>query len=124
MNIERRKFTRYIVPESAISFYSNHSPIHGWVKDISYGGMAFEYTLMDDCEIKPEIRLILMSETFPLYLSDVSCKVIYDTKINDGEWTSEENDTRRCGVQYHRLDMETQDRLTHLLDSEVMLPEK
>jgi c-di-GMP-binding flagellar brake protein YcgR len=122
MNIEHRKFARYQIPSDTIFLYSNHSPIHGWVKDVSYGGMAFEYTLTDDCEIKPKIRLILAGESFPFYLSDIPCKVIHDIKISKNDRAVKGTETRRCGVQYEKLDTEMQEKLKFLLSSELMLP--
>ncbi len=122
MNIENRKFDRYQVPGNAIFLYSNHSPIHGWLTDISCGGMAFEYTPIDDCEIKPEIRLILMGDTFPFYLSDIPCKVVHDAKICKNNLAVKDTGTRHCGVQFEKLDTEMQEKLTFLLSSELILP--
>ena len=122
MNIERRKFTRYKVPDNAIFLYSNHSPFHGCLKDISYGGMAFDYTQIDDCEIQPEIRLILAGDTFLFYLSDIPCKVIHDTKISKNDRVVKDTATRRCGVQYEKLDKEMQEKLMFLLSNKLMLP--
>lgn len=122
MNIERRKFIRYKVPINAISIYSNYSPVHGWLKNISYGGIAFKYSPIDDCHIQPEIRLILASETFSLYLPEVHFKVIYDTKISKNDRPFKKTVTRCCGAQYKKLDTDMQEKLMFFLSNKLMLP--
>lgn len=122
MYIDRRKFTRYKVPDKAIYVYSNHSPVHGVLRDISYGGIAFEYIPINDCEIQPEIRLIIASDTFSFYLSDVHCRVIHDTKIIKNDRAIGKTAARCCGVQYQKLDTDMLERLMFLLSNRLMLP--
>jgi len=122
MNIENREFVRYQIRPHAIFLLSNYSPIKGWVKDISKGGMAFEYISTDECEPKPKIRLILAGDAFPFYLPDIFCKTIYDIKVNKNDRQFKRTGIRRCGVQYEKFDPEMQEKLTFLLSSEVMLP--
>lgn len=123
MNAERREFTRYRVPGDAIFIYSNYSPVRGWLKNISYGGMAFEYTPVNDCEIQPEIRLIIVSDRFSFYLSDLRCKVIHDKKISQNKRAIRETATRRCGVQYEEVDSDMQEKLMFLLSNKLMPPQ-
>ena len=120
MKIERRKFTRYPVQSDAIYLFSNHSPVKGWVKDISEGGMAFEYTPIEGCKPKQKIRLILAGDAFPFYLPDISCKTIYDIKVNKNDRTFKGTGTRHCGVQFGRLDTGMKEKLADLLSSEVI----
>jgi hypothetical protein len=63
MKIERRKYVRYRLPINELFFYSNYLSIHGWIKDISFGGMAFEYSPIGDCEVEPEITVTLIGYT-------------------------------------------------------------
>jgi c-di-GMP-binding flagellar brake protein YcgR len=122
MNIDRREFVRHQIRPHKIFLFSNHSPVKGWGKDISKGGMAFEYIPTEDCEPKSEIRLILAGDEFPFYLPDIFCKTIYDIRANKNDRQFKATGTRRCGVQYEKLDPEMQEKLTFLLSSEIMLP--
>ncbi len=120
MNNERREFIRYQIKPHTIFLYSNYSPVNGWVKDISNGGIAFEYIPIDGCEPKPEIRLILTGDTFPFYLPDIPCKTIYDIKVNKNGRPFKGTGTQRCGVQYEKLDPEIQEKLSDLLRNEAI----
>ena len=121
MNIDRREFVRHQIRPHKIFLFSNHSPVKGWGKDISKGGMAFEYIPTEDCEPKSEIRLILAGDEVPFYLPDLFCKTIYDVEVDKNSGSSKRIGLRRCGVKYKKLDPEMQEKLTFLLSSEVML---
>jgi len=122
MNNERRKFVRCPIKSYTIFLYSNYSPVKGWVKDISKGGMSFEYTPLEECEPKSEISVILTGETLPFYLPDVHCKTIYNIKMNKKDRSFKGTVKQRCGVQYDKLDSEMQERIEFLMSSEFILP--
>lgn len=122
MNIEHRKFVRHQIHPRKIFLYSNYSPVKGWVKDISKGGMSFEYTPLEECEPKSEISVILTGETLPFYLPDVHCKTIYNIKVDKNDRPYNGTIKRRFGVQYDKLDSEMQEKLDFLLSSEIILP--
>ncbi len=121
MNIERREFIRHQIRPHTIFLYSNYSPVKGWVKDVSQGGLSFEYTPIEGCGPKPEIRLILAGDAFPFYLPDISCKTVYDIKADNNERPFKVTGTRRCGVQYEKLDPETKEKLADMLTLEVIM---
>lgn len=120
MKIERRKFARYRLPIDAVFFYSNNPSIHGCIKDISFGGTAFEYAPIGDHDIEPEISLILMGDKFPFYLPDIRCKIIYDIKISSNHRIFNGPEARRCGVEFKKPDPDIQEKITDLLRSEVI----
>jgi c-di-GMP-binding flagellar brake protein YcgR len=121
MHNERREFIRHQIKPHTIFLYSNNSPVRGWVKDISKGGMSFEYTPSEDCEPEPEISLILMGDTLPFYLPDISCRTIYDIKVDKNHRTFKVTGIRRCGVRYEKPDPEMQKKLNFLFKSEVVM---
>jgi c-di-GMP-binding flagellar brake protein YcgR len=121
MNIERREFVRHQIRPHTIFLYSNYSPVKGWVKDISKGGMAFEYTPMEGCAPKPEMRLILAGDAFPFYLPDILCKTIYDIKVDKNDQPFKVIGNRRCGAQYEKLDPEMKEKLADMLTIEVIM---
>jgi c-di-GMP-binding flagellar brake protein YcgR len=120
MKNERREFVRHHIKPHKIFIYSNYSPVKGWVKDISKGGMSFEYTPIEGCEPKPEISLILMGDAITFYLPDIPCKTIYDIKVDKNDRPFKVTGNRRCGVQYEKPDSEMQEKLEFLLSSELM----
>ena len=122
MKNERREFVRYQIKPNTIFIYSNYSPVQGWGKDICKEGMAFEYMLNGECEPKPEIKLILLSETLPFYLAELPCKTIYDVEVDKNiENNKKRFGLRRCGVKFEKLDQEMQEKLSDLLSNEAML---
>lgn len=120
MNVERREFVRFKIRPHTIFLYSNDSSIKGWVKDISNGGMAFEYTPIEGYEPKPKINLILMGDTIPFYLPDIPCKTIYNIKVDKNDRPFKSTHIRRCGVQYEKLDPEMIEKLAFLMSSQVI----
>ena len=122
MNINRRAFARYPVPSNAICLGRTYARVKGWLKDISRGGMAFEYTPIDDCEPKPKIRLILAGDAIPFYLPDVTCKTVYDVKVNNDDRPFKGTGRRQCGLQFERLDAGMKDQLALLLSSDILRP--
>jgi c-di-GMP-binding flagellar brake protein YcgR len=120
MKNERREFERYRIPGDTLYLFSNDSAIKGWVKDISKGGMAFEYIPVEGYKPKPKIELILAGDQIPFYLPDMSCKTIYDIKINNNVSTFRGSETRLCGVQYEKLETGMKEKLKLLLSSEVI----
>ena len=121
MNIERRKFVRHQIRPHTIFLFSNYSPVKGWVKDISEGGMAFEYSPPEECEPNSEINLILAGDALPFYLSDISCKTIYDIKADKDIRPSRSTGIRHCGVQFARLDSEMKEKLGYLMSNESIM---
>lgn len=122
MKIERRQFTRYQVPDDTLYILSEDSTVKGLVKDISRGGVAFRYYPVEDFRPKPKIKLILAGDKIPVYLPDISCKTIYDIKVDKNDRPFKGIGTRHCGLQFGRLDTEMKEKLADLLSSEVMLP--
>ncbi len=115
MENERREFERYRVPDDTLYLFSNDSAVKGWVKDISKGGMAFEYIPVEGYKPKAKIELILAGDQIPFYLPDIPCKITYDIKINNKASIFKGPSTRLCGVQYQKLDTGMKEKLWLLL---------
>jgi len=120
VKIERRKFSRSKVPNDMLYLFSIDSEIKGWVKDISKGGVSFVYTPNEDYAPKPKVMFILAGDEIPFYLPDILCKIIYDIKIDNDDSIFGGSKTRRCGVQYEKLDPEMQEKLVDLLSNEAI----
>ena len=120
MKIHRRQFERFKIPADTIYLFSNFSPIKGWVKDISKGGMAFEYSPEEGCEPEPEIRVIIASDRLPFYLPDITCKTIYNIMVYKNDRILKRIGVMQCGLQYKGLNGETAEKLAVLLKSEIL----
>jgi hypothetical protein len=84
----------------------------GKVKDISMGGMAYEY-ILNETKNKgyAEIDIFLSGDS--LYLPKILSKIIYDTKIVA---KFQQFETRLCGVQFRNLTKEQTANLDILLN--------
>jgi len=111
MSSEQRKHDRFIAKENAFAALGRKYTRVGKIKDISMGGLAFEYIGGDGFkEHVSEIDIFLVGTEF--HLHRVPCKMIYSIDA----YVPEINNklvkiftTKRCGVQFERLnkDFET-----------------
>ena len=111
METEQRKFKRLLPQNLTFAVIRPHFSNLGKVKDISRGGMAYEYILNETLNTGyAEIDIFLSSDSF--YLPRIPSKIIYDTKIVE---KFQKVETRRCGVQFRDLTEEQAANLELLL---------
>lgn len=108
MGRERRKLTRFLVQDNAFAALGLRLPKVGRIKDISVGGLAFDYLtdyVMDELSDGKSDTAILNVNIFlsgnGFHLSDVPCNVVYDV-VGD-VLTNAFIIKRRCGVQFQGL---------------------
>jgi c-di-GMP-binding flagellar brake protein YcgR len=121
MDHERRRSVRHEIRPHSIFVCSNCSPVKGWAKDISEGGIAFEYINNEGSETGQEFGLILTGDTFTFYLPDLPCKALYDINLNKNDPPFKTVGTRRCGAKFQKLEPEIKEKLTSLLSDKNML---
>ncbi len=109
MEIERRKFARYIVQENGFEVLSRDLKVVGKLKNISRGGLAYQYTPADGKEIEPEIVDILGKSPDPFYLQGLVCQTVYDISELAADQTFTGAEIRVTGLQYIKL-TENQER--------------
>jgi hypothetical protein len=115
MKADRRRFTRYIAPKDGFHVFSHDYKIIGRLKDISKGGLAFQYkTIKGE---KTESNMINISAASPhrFYLFDIVCSTIYDIYDLEENQIFTGVERRRRGIQYVRLTENQQDKLELLL---------
>jgi hypothetical protein len=84
----------------------------GRIKDISKGGLAMEYTLLEEKPgLADRIYVDIFNNDRKYNLFNVPCRVIYDMRIDEGEGFLPTVETRRCGVKFENLKTE---QLIHL----------
>lgn len=99
METEQRKFIRLMPQDSTFAVFRPDFTKLGKVKDISLGGLVFEYILNETQNTGyAEIDIFLSGDGF--YMSRIPSKIIYDTNIGEEHRTVK---TRRCGVQFGDL---------------------
>jgi len=87
----------------------------GKIKDISRGGLAFEYIAHEGQKRgSSEIDILITGDRF--YLPKIPSKKIYDIKIGEeNEISIDRLETRRCGLQFGELTEEQAAQLDFFL---------
>ena len=106
-DLNRRKHIRYSVRDDIIASLRNRRIRIGKVKDISVGGVSFEYTkpatdpTPDQELVKPTILLYGNEFSLP----EIPCRVVYDVSIDTPteRLVPSKFVARRCGVQFTTL---------------------
>ncbi len=113
---EKRKTARFIPKESTFAAFGNGLPKVGKVKDISRGGLSFEY-LYDGETDSHANRVDIWMFGAKYALRDVSCKKMYDIRpASDYEnhpFTS--TIMNRCGLQFGTLSTDQSSKLSSFI---------
>jgi hypothetical protein len=122
LELERRKFTRYLVQENGFEVLSRDLKVVGKLKNISRGGLAYQYTPPDWAEAEAETVDILERDPDRFYLPGITCRMIYDISELAEEHTFTGAQIRVKGLQYIRLTEKQKRKLEFLLDNLLMGP--
>jgi hypothetical protein len=100
---ERRKFTRLLAEDTAFAVLRPHFTKLGKIKDMSEGGLAFEYIAYEgQKEDTSGMDIFLSGDRF--YLGRIPCRIRYDIKIAERYQTPIDRiERRRCGLQFGEL---------------------
>ena len=97
MQIEKRLFKRFQVPDDALYIFCKDTSVKGWVTDISSGGMGFGYFSAESSLSKSEFKLILAGNKVSVYIPDISGKIVYDRSADKHERRYTGAGARQCG---------------------------
>lgn len=105
MGIEKRKYERFSPQGNAFAALGRRYARVGRIKDISLGGLAFEYIFAEETDQDfSRIDLFIIGSVFHLY--NIPCEVVYDIS-NPVSFENIESfnlsPTNRCGVQFGAL---------------------
>lgn len=109
----RRKSDRYQTVDRAYALLKPHGSRLGEVRDVSRGGISFDYVdILGYTEngLKPgklTLDIVVMSES--LYLSKLPCRIVHESTLEpDAPYSSQGliTRTRRCGVKFENLEEE------------------
>jgi hypothetical protein len=114
---EKRRFARYVAQDLAFAVFRPSFTKLGKIKDISKGGLAFEYvTAEGQMEDSTEIDIFISGTRF--HVTRVPAKTMYDSKVANDDYTfAPFVERRRCGLQFGELTKEQAAQLTHFLET-------
>ena len=108
---ERRGSKRFqVTKEVFLTFRPDFERI-GRVRDISKGGIAFEYLAFRKPSKVKHVEVDIFSRLGNVYISHIPCKVLYDIGKDTLSFLSTAG-IRRCGLQFGQL---TKNQMARLL---------
>jgi hypothetical protein len=115
----RRQFQRYAVTDSVFLAFRPRFDRLGMLKDISKGGVAFDYTVSDTPQPLENSNIeveVFSHKTFRL--SRIPCRIVYDTRVKAG-LSMVGFETRRCGLEFGQLSELQAAQLKVLMDTHI-----
>jgi len=126
MNIDNRKHPRFLAREDTFASLAHKKM--GKVKNISMGGLAFEYVniVEDSNQVSSHsdtfepLQLSIFLSKSKFHLSDVPCNLIYDeitpVSVEDQKFTTSLT-PRCCGVKFRTLSKDIIAKLEFFLNN-------
>jgi c-di-GMP-binding flagellar brake protein YcgR len=103
MAFERRKYTRYLVRADAYAAFGSNFTKMGNTKDVSIGGLAFDYIKNSEDQGKEPFKVSIFLTKNEFFVWCLPCRLIYDFSWNSFDDNQESNSFyvhRRCGLQF------------------------
>ncbi|MDY6838110.1 MAG: PilZ domain-containing protein [Thermodesulfobacteriota bacterium] len=117
--MEKRKHIRLLAQDNAFAALGSRFTRVGRVKNISTGGLAFEYiTNGESDEDHSQLDVFVSGKDF--HLPKVPCKVIYDIPVQRSDVHRiffQPFLTKQCGVEFKELPEDKSAQLSHFLDT-------
>ncbi len=119
MRAERRHFPRYSVQPNKFVVFCHDSLMTANIKDISQGGLRFEYFPSNGDKAEWKMVDILHQEKTRFYLPDLACNIIYDVLNLEENRSFSGSQSRVCGLKFERLTTRQENKLEDLLKTEL-----
>lgn len=118
MEREKRKSHRFRVEANAFAAFGDDMNKVGVIKDISRGGLSFEY-LCDDTSCRDSEFMDIWMASAPVQLRDVPCKKVYDISPSPEPENSRISTAimNRCGLRFGPLSAEHSATLSSLISA-------
>ena len=120
MRSEKRKYIRFLSQDRAYAAFGSHFSKVGKLKDISIGGLAFEYIENTEVSQGHFSKVAIFHSENEFYLSDLACKLIYDHPIgvmNKKSIFKSRHPIKRCAVQFTVITADQEKKLEFFLDN-------
>ena len=126
---KKRSFKRYIAKEHAFALLKPYCDKLGQIKDISRDGIAFEYLVFnsppESLHLSEQLQLDIILNPEALYMSQIPCKLIYDTPVKEeNPLVVQGIENRRCGLKFGKLSEDQASTLEVFLEKHVLQPGK
>jgi hypothetical protein len=117
---EKRKYIRFKVEDKIfVAFGTQFSKI-GKLKDISMGGLAFQYIEHAKTITRNYSRLSIFHNEDTFYLPDIGCIVIADQPLYTNHKVLTLKSTylvKKCAVKFHDITAHQRDKLEFLINN-------
>jgi hypothetical protein len=119
MDVERRKYARYLTTDNAFAALGRQYTRVGKIKNIAMGGLAFEYIVGEALnEDATEADIFLIGNVF--HLHNIPCRIIYDVNVHVPHVNNHYVKiltTKRCGLQFKTHTEEIMAQLRFFIDA-------
>jgi hypothetical protein len=122
MGVEQRRFQRYAVKEDGLDVLSRDRKVVGKLKNISRGGVAYQYTHINAAKADSEMIDIMGKVPDRFSLLGLDCRTVYDIATLNEDRTFTGSSSRLRGLQFKGLTAEQEERLDFLLENCVTGP--
>ena len=103
MRSERRQYTRFLAEEDGYAALGANFTKVGKVKDISIGGLAFEYIGCTENCVQDSSRITIFHSHNDFLLPNLACRLIWNLAIpaeNDDSQFIRQYAIHRCAIQF------------------------
>ena len=118
MRLERRRHIRYTpLKQNAFAALGQNFARTGKIKDISVGGLSFEYVVIQSFDANDASRVDIFLTDMPLHIRNARCQPVYDTCIYMSQMANDVPSTvivRRIGIKFIMLSEKHREQLTTL----------
>ncbi len=123
MEAEKRKTGRFVVRNGIFVAFGNDLPKVGMLKDISKGGLSFEY-LYDEKSVGNDGHLDIWMTSGDFFLREVSCSKVYEitpaTVYGDNQFSS--TIMNRCGLKFRSIRADKSAKLSSFINTYATQP--
>lgn len=123
MEAEKRKTERFVVRNGAFVAFGNGLPKVGMLKDISKGGLSFEY-LYDEKPVGNESRVDIWMTSKEFFLREAPCSKVYEitpaSDYDDNQFSS--TIMNRCGLKFRPISADQSAKLSSFINTYATQP--
>ena len=119
MDTERRKYVRFLPQPNAYAALGASYTKIGKIRDISMGGVAFEYYSGSEELNQHDSTVTIFITVNSFYLENIPCQIISDQPKSGSNKTPVLNANyrvKRCGLQFMNISEDQRQRLEFFLD--------
>jgi hypothetical protein len=116
MAVERRKFKRHGAPESGYFVFDHDTSEMARIKDVSLGGLKFEYLSLANAIIEWRLIDIFGIKGSRFHLFGIPCKQIYSIAELSENKTFSGSRSRTSGLKFINLTGDQQTKLESLIN--------